>query len=260
MRFSAATEAGTAGKPNEDWVAVSPNGAVVLDGVTVFDEIETGCKHGTPWYVSQLGTRLLAVTSVPGVSLRSALARAISEVADLHADTCDLGQVGAPSAAVAVVRIGEHSVEYLVLADVTILLDSAEGLTVVTDQRVSETVTDLADQEDAGNEVMKRRERYRNREGGYWVAAADPAVAQHAEAGQAPVMGIRAIGLMSDGVTRLVSPFKHATWPGILSAALNSGPSSVIKDVRNVEAFDAGRKCWPRFKVSDDATMAVIEI
>src|SRR5579872_3773652 len=99
MFFSAATEPGVADSPNEDWVAVSPTVFVVLDGVTVFKDVETGCTHGTPWYVDQLGTRLLAAASDPAVSLQSALEVAIASVAELHRDTCDLSQIGAPSAA-----------------------------------------------------------------------------------------------------------------------------------------------------------------
>jgi hypothetical protein len=188
----------------------------------------------------------------------SGLKDAISAVADLHADTCDLNEVGAPSAAVAVVRIGENSVEYLVLADVAILLDSVDGLTVLSDERVADTVNDLAGKESVGAEVMRRRERYRNREGGYWVAAADPDVANHAQIGQIPLKGFGYAALMSDGVTRLVSPFEQTNWPGLLAAVLNSGPASVIKHVRSIEAADARGERWPRFKVSDDATIAVI--
>jgi hypothetical protein len=64
--------------------------------------------------------------------------------------------------------------------------------------------------------------------------------------------------LMSDGVTRLVSPFEQTSWHGLLAAVLNSGPASVIKHVRSIEAADAQGERWPRFKVSDDATIAVI--
>ena len=258
MYFSAATEPGALDKANEDWAAASPYAAVVLDGVTVFEEASSECIHGTPWYVNQLGPRLLAAASTRDISLQAALKDAISAVADLHADTCDLNQVGAPSAAVAIVRIGENSVEYLVLADVTILLDSADGLCVLSDDRVADTVNDLAGKESVGAEVMRRRERYRNREGGYWVAAADPSVADHAKTGQIPLKGFGHAALISDGVTRLVSPFEQTNWHGLLAAVLNSGPASVIKHVRSIEAADAQRERWPRFKVSDDATIAVI--
>ena len=257
MHFSGATEPGAFGKANEDWAAVSPYAAVVLDGVTVFDEANSGCIHGTPWYVNQLGPRLLAAASTQEVSLQVALGDAISAVADLHGDTCDLNQVGAPSAAVAIVRMGEHSVDYLVLADVTILL-TPQRLCVLSDERVADTVNDLAGKESVGAEVMRRRERYRNREGGYWVAAADPDVADHAKTGQIPLKGFGHAALMSDGVTRLVSPFGQTNWHGLLAAVLNSGPAAVIKHVGSIEAADAQGERWPRFKVSDDATIAVI--
>jgi hypothetical protein len=59
--------------------------------------------------------------------------------------------------------MGEHSVEYLVHADVTIILDSVDGLSVLSDERVAETVNDLVGKRSAGAEVMRRRERYRKR-------------------------------------------------------------------------------------------------
>src|ERR1700744_1296557 len=130
MFFSAATEPGRRDSPNEDWMAISPTMAIVLDGVTVFKDVETGCIHGTPWYVNHLGTRLLAEASDAETSLTHALRAAISGVANLHADVCELDKIGAPSAAVGAVRITEQFIEYLVLADVTIALTSIHGLTV----------------------------------------------------------------------------------------------------------------------------------
>jgi hypothetical protein len=258
MFFSAATEPGVVDSPNEDWVAVSPTVSVVLDGVTVFKGVETGCMHGTPWYVDQLGIRLLTAASDSAVSLQFALESAIASVADLHADTCDLSQIGAPSAAVAIVRRNHQSLDYLVLADVTILFDSASGLTVVSDGRVTSTVEDLAGMANAGFEVMKRRERYRNKKDGYWVAAADPSVAKHAKVGNIPLVEVRRAAMMSDGVTRLVDTFGQTDWPGILALAFQNGPESVIERVRKIEASDKDKKRWPRFKGSDDATIVLV--
>lgn len=258
MFFSAATEPGSHGSSNEDWVGISPATAVVLDGVTVFKGVNTGCRHGTPWYVNQLGARLLAAAADQEASLRSVLRGAISGVASLHAGICDLDQVGAPSAAVVIMRKNEYFIEYLVLADVTLLIETADGVTVLTDERVNSLVDDLAGENNPRTEIMKRRERYRNKEGGYWVAAADPEVAEHAEVGQVPLNGVTCAALMSDGVTRLVTSFGQADWPAILSLARAAGPTAVIEWVRRVEAGDAERKRWPRFKVSDDATIALI--
>ncbi len=44
---------GDPGTPNEDWVAVTSDLVVVLDGATV--RTETGCVHGAAWYTGELG-------------------------------------------------------------------------------------------------------------------------------------------------------------------------------------------------------------
>jgi len=258
MFFSAATEPGRRDSPNEDWMAISPTMAIVLDGVTVFKDVETGCIHGTPWYVNHLGTRLLAAASDAETSLTHALRTAISSVAGLHADVCDLDQTGAPSAAVGAVRITDQFIEYLVLADVTIALSSIHGLTVVSDERVDSTIEDLAKRNIFSAEVMKRRERYRNKQGGYWVAAADPDVAEHAKVGRLPLDGFTCAAIMSDGVSRLVSPFEQTDWPGMLRLVQEVGPAALIDHIRAVESGDIEKTRWPRFKVSDDATIVLV--
>jgi hypothetical protein len=56
MRAALATQPGSPDAANEDWAGVlAPGLAVVLDGLSAPDGTGTGCRHGTPWYVSQLG-------------------------------------------------------------------------------------------------------------------------------------------------------------------------------------------------------------
>lgn len=258
MFFSVATEPGTRDSANEDWVGISPTTAVVLDGVTVSKEFQGGCIHGTPWYVTQLGTRLFNAAADDAVSLSSVLGSAISSVADLHADVCDLDQIGAPSAAVAVLRINGQSIEFLALADITILVQSTQGLEVISDERVSATVDDLAGKNNVDAEIMGRRAHYRNKKGGYWVAAADPNVAEHAKVGVLPLDGFQCAAVMSDGVSRLVKPFEQMDWPELLSLVQKIGPAALIERIREIETSDISKTRWPRFKVSDDATIALI--
>jgi hypothetical protein len=73
-----------------------------------------------------------------------------------------------------------------------------------------------------------------------------------------PLDGFQCAAVMSDGVSRLVAPFEQADWPGILSLVREIGPAALIERIRALESADAQRTRWPRFKVSDDATIAVI--
>jgi hypothetical protein len=252
MRISAACEPGSPAVPNEDWWGATSRAVVVLDGVTLLAGMTAGCTHGTPWYVAQLGSRLLAGAEDTSAPLSVILGHAIAEVAALHPE-CDLASVGAPSAAVAMLRL-EDDVEYLALADVTILLETDEGIRVVTDNRVSSSVASVDPAApDVGLRVEERRVADRNRPGGYWVAAADPEAAAHAVTGSVPASGLGRAAVMTDGASRLVDMLGIA-WERV---AEMDAPS-VISEVRAAELLDAARTRWPRFKVSDDATIVFV--
>jgi hypothetical protein len=116
--------------------------------------------------------------------LADALAEAIRQVAALHPG-CDLTHPGTPSATVVLLRALDDRVDYLALADATLLLDTADGLKVVSDERVNQLAgkeREAANQVPTGSALKLRRRvqliralrRTRNRSGGYWVAAADP--------------------------------------------------------------------------------------
>jgi Protein phosphatase 2C len=236
--------------PNEDWYCCSPGTIAVLDGVTVGPGIESGCHHGTPWYVARLGGALLAGAAVRPPSLRDVLAAGIAEVAALHADGCDLDTIGAPSAALAVVRVREDTLEWLVLGDVTVVIDTAAGIRAVTDDRVAASVAGLDIRSaDLGVRIGAARAAHRNRPGGYWVAAADPDAAAHALTGSVPLNEVRRVMVLTDGAARLVDLF-GSTW----DHALDIGPVQVLAEVRALEAADPDSVRYPRIKARDDAT------
>src|SRR5262245_56498282 len=109
---------------NEDFVGATAHVVVVIDGASVPPGLGTGCSHGTAWFARQLGTQLLTLLSTEADrSPADSLAQAISGVAALHADTCDLDHPGSPSATVAILREHSDAVDYLVLGDTTILLE-----------------------------------------------------------------------------------------------------------------------------------------
>ena len=80
VRFSSFASQACSGTvtPNHAGIA-APGLAVVLDGLSAPDGTGTGCRHGTPWYVRQLGPRLLTLASDPSNSLADALAEAIAK-------------------------------------------------------------------------------------------------------------------------------------------------------------------------------------
>jgi hypothetical protein len=265
MRAAIATQAASQDSANEDWAGVlAPGLAVVLDGLSAPDGTGTGCRHGTTWFVSQLGPRVLAQAADSSRSLADALAEAIREVASLHPG-CDLTHPGTPSATVVLLRALDERADYLALADATLLLDTADGLQVISDERVNQLAGKeraAANQVPTGSALKLRRRvqltralrRARNRPGGYWVAAADPQAASQAVTGVLPGKSLSRAVLLSDGASRLVDLFELATWEELLALLDENGPDELLRQVRAAEAVDAEGRQWPRTKRRDDAT------
>jgi hypothetical protein len=164
--------------------------------------------------------------------------------------------------------IGERA-DYLVLADAVMLLDTSEGLQVVTDDRVNHLATKeraAASRLPTGSARHLRRRvqlttalrRARNRPGGYWVAAADPLAAPHAITGSLARKDLHRAVLLSDGASRLVDVFGLATWHELLMLLDESGPDELVRRVRAAEAADSQGRRWPRTKSSDDATVVYL--
>lgn len=251
---------GSPGVASEDSTAIGPGIVVLLDGATA--RTETGCIHGVAWFAARLAD---GIKEHAQLGPARALAAAISQTADSHRDTCDLSHPGTPSAAVGIVQAAEGAMRYLVLGDVTVVVDATTGMQVVSDQRVSQTASAeraAADAMDAGNPEkaaalvrMKHAElAARNVEGGYWVAATDPTAAQHALTGEVPLSTVRQVAILSDGAARAVDAFGLYDWTGALDILRLDGPDELIRQVRAAETSDPKATRWPRNKISDDAT------
>ncbi|GGV84389.1 protein phosphatase 2C domain-containing protein [Streptomyces massasporeus] len=260
MRTELASEPGDADRPNEDFASVGlpasgqGGSVVVLDGVTP-PKTGTGCLHSVPWFTARLGGALTELTvSLPDVPLVDTLSRAIARTSEAHAATCDLSHPRTPQATVVVARWNPDTVEYLVLSDSALLLESPDGVvTPVLDDRLallprSALATDA--QVDA---------TLRNMEGGFFTAAADPSVAVRAVTGTVPRGQVRALAALTDGATRWVERFEEGDWTDCFHLIRKEGPQALVDRVRALERSDAAVTFLGRSKRHDDATAVYVE-
>ena len=261
MHFLGLTNA--SGGENEDWLACSSDLIVVLDGATV--RTETGCSHGPAWFARKLGAAIISHAASRSRALPDVLSASIRDVAALHADTCDLSDPAAPSAAAAIVRIEDDTIRYLVLGDVTIAADIAGEVVAISDDRVSSTALDQRREADsfligtpektAAMQRMKKVElAAKNTAGGYWIAGSDPSAPEHAITGEWRTSDVARLAVMTDGAARIVNLFRRADWRGTLDLLKADGPERLISDVRRIENADSDGRRYPRNKKSDDAS------
>ncbi|MEV6405200.1 MULTISPECIES: protein phosphatase 2C domain-containing protein [Streptomyces] len=261
MRTELVSEPGDRGRPNEDFASVglpaSGQGGslVLLDGVTPPPD-GSGCLHSVPWFTARLGGALTELTvSLPDVPLAEALSRALTRTAEAHAGTCDLSHPRTPQATVVVARWSPETVDYLVLSDSALLLASPDGtVTAVRDDRLDLVPRALL----ASAEICDARAR--NREGGFFTAAADPSVAARAVTGSVPRGGVAALAALSDGVTRWVETFREGDWTDLFAFVAGQGARAVVERVRELERGDAERVFLGRAKTHDDATAVYVEL
>jgi Protein phosphatase 2C len=227
MRVALATEPGTPDWPNEDFAAIAPGAAVLLDGATTTPRgADTGCAHGVAWYARTLGTVLLgAITVDPPAPLAAGLAGAIAEVRAQHASTCDLTSPATPAATVTAVRAAPAGVEVLALSDSVVIADYSDG-------RPPLVITDT-----------------------HAAASTSPDAAHRARATTLPFAGLRGIAMLSDGATRITDSYELLGWPALLAVVRDDGPAELIRQVRAAEDTDPQCTRWPRGKARDDATV-----
>lgn len=92
----------------------------------------------------------------------------------------------------------------------------------------------------------------RNHHGGYWIAKDDPHAAEEAVAGSCPLQDLDSAALLSNGASRIVSPYGLTSWPGLLELLGAGGPAEIIRRVRQAEAAISQN---PEARVPDDATV-----
>ncbi|MGC4762644.1 hypothetical protein ACLQ20_07295 [Micromonospora sp. DT46] len=257
---------------NEDLVLRFGPLVGVLDGASVPEGFDTGCAHGTAWYVRHLAARLgLAEAVRPTATLMSNLAAAILAVRADHGDECDLDHPGTPSSTVCLLRDGGDHLDYLVLCDSPLVLDAGGRISVVTDDRLDAATAELramvealpaggADRVARIRQAVDMQRARMNRTHGYWVAAADPDAAFHAVTGTLPLRGpgaVRRAALLSDGASALVEQFGVLDWAGLLDVATAEDPGALIDRVRVAERDHPDR--LRRHKPADDASVVLCE-
>ncbi|MET9496733.1 protein phosphatase 2C domain-containing protein [Streptomyces sp. NPDC006552] len=261
MRIELTTGPGAPDRPNEDYASVAVpacgqgGSLVVLDGVTP-PATENGCLHSVPWFTARLGGTLGELSaSRRDMTLCDILAAAITRTADAHRATCDLSHPRTPQATVVLVRWDADRVEHLVLSDSALLVEAPGGsVSALLDDRLSRVPRASLVSDEVADATV------RNKEGGFFTAAADPEVAARAVVGTLPRDRVRALAALTDGVTRWVEKFHAGDWTDLFALIRKEGAEAVVARVRALEQADAQtRTHLRRSKTHDDATLVYAE-
>lgn len=269
MFVSFTTKPAQPDRENEDFFAATSNVAVLVDGAGTPADAEDGCTHGVAWFARQLGVRCLEAATTGADPLTDVLRSAIKQVTGLHEHSCDLAHPDSPSAAVIILREQYGGLEYLVLAGSYLVARGRYGTQAVTDDRQAtfaeqyRPLLAVLSQTGKTHDVAVRTyvemmREHRNRQGGFWIASADPDAAGHARTGVLDVDEAQIVALLSTGASRPVDRFDLLSWDYAIEELAAGGPKQWLKRVRRAEQEDPHAQRWPRTKIHDDATAAIV--
>jgi hypothetical protein len=217
-----------------------------------------------------LGSELTARLPGVGRSLSSVLAEAIAAVRDGFG----LAPGNSPYSTASIVRWSEDEIEALVLGDSPAAVRTHKGsVDVLSDERLAGTATaeraayrehltgghgfDAAFAELVA--AVQRQERTQfNRDGGFWVAEADPSAAEHALTRTWPAERVTDVALMSDGASAAVTDYGLVDWATLFDEVRAQGAGGWLAGIHGAEAADPDGRRWPRTKRHDDKSVLLL--
>lgn len=110
-------------------------------------------------------------------------------------------------------------------------------------------------------DLLRRNRAALNRPGGsHWTFGLDPECADHARTWSLTLKRPTHLLLMTDGFAALTDRYDAYGAGDLVKAALTRGLQELGRELRQIEAADAGGAKHPRFKASDDATALLMRL
>lgn len=249
-----------------DRIFITDNAVIVLDGATAFVPVPVSAQT----YADDLGRRLAdQLHTCPDLDLCEALARAIRQTTE----NLGLRTSESPSSAVSILR--ERTTEYdvLLLGDTGVFWGSNCETSRLIDDRLSHVGASQRSEyrsrlregngfDDHHRESLRalqtEQRKYRNVDGGYWIAETDPAAAYNALVTTIPRAQLAWAVLATDGAADLVEHQGRTAWAEISHYTSTELDDLLLELFRWEEEQDAVGRQLPRAKLHDDKTLASV--
>lgn len=244
---------------SQDRIFTTENAVIVLDGASAFVPVEVSPST----FVDTLGGYLVGgLAADPRIPLADLLAQAIRSTASV----LDLRPGASPSSTVAIAREDSDGLDLLVLGDSQIVtphgiyIDDriarvAQAERSAYHARLAEGRGYDADHRELLRSLQLEQSRYRNSDGGYWIAEADPEAAHHAVTQRQELETAPWLVMATDGAYR---PMQHlgVEWRNV-AAKSSTELTQLLADLEKWEkCHDLNGLALPRAKRHDDKSIA----
>lgn len=266
--------AGDRSKQNDDACGFANRRAWVLDGATdLHDTPLTRGASDAAWLAHFANARLHA--AAPDDDLRDIVRTSSMMAAQAFAAASNDArheQWQSPISSLLMLEATPDGVRGLDLGDSRVFALDADGAVHIAGgvAAAADAESELAaTQEDADKPLLQRSATIDmlramraslNREGAHWTFGLDSNCADHARTWAFTLRRPAHVLLMTDGFSALVDRYRAYDAAGLVVAAMDKGLQELGRELRSIEAADAGGARHPRFKASDDATALLMRL
>ena len=246
----------------DDRAFVTANAVIVLDGASAFTARDVPAAA----YADHLGSTLAGLVDGNNEPLTALLADAI----EATVDALDLTPGGrAPSSTVAIVRRREDaSIDVLVLGDSQVVIpgeilrdDRLAPLASAERTAYRTRLTSGHGYDDEHRRILAALQaeqlRHRNKPGGYWIAEAEPAAAEHALVRHLSPDEAPWCVLATDGAYKPMEHLGLDAWPTVAAADADD-LAALLRRCQDWESTDERGQQLLRAKRHDDKTLVAV--
>ncbi len=266
---------------NEDAFGVVQNCAWVLDGSTGLSgrRLVADCTDSdAAWYAKRFSDYLRKALHDPAQTLTQIFAEGVREVWQEFESLANdrILQDDVPCTLGTAVRVSENTFEFINIGDCPLLVRFRDGSVLQyrddslpnLDAESLKFAVSLAKKHNLSlrecDELLKPRlkevRRLAGQENGYVALSNRPECISRAPHGSFPLNSVLDFCILSDGFEQFYSLFQLCTKEEFMDLAATREHSELFEILKQAQENDPTRNNFPRFKLSDDATLIYCKI
>lgn len=265
---------------NEDILYTSESMGWVLDAATGLagKNLTSGETDGA-WFVKQWDEYLKKNIENLDKSIKEIVYDGIDVIKECfykEANITEIESILRPSASLVLFRINNEMLEYFLLGDCTLLIQSKDGSTIrvkdtrleafdgkaakcMNEARIKDSLT-FEEAREFINPMLIEHRLLKNKPEGYWTLEFEKESANNGIEGSMNIGEISAILMLSDGYAAIYDVYKECNELDLIDVINKDGLETVYNRIREIEEEDKDCSKFPRFKKGDDASAVLIEI
>ena len=265
----------TENKYNEDYIGFGNNYAFILDGASGLVKNKITLDSDAKWYVNELG-KILKNELKQNIDLKTILKNSIKKMSDELKKYDIQNYLELPSACIAIVREYDDNIEFLVMGDCSIIIKNNNSLELLTTNEIrkldGEKIEKMKEIDLKNNisvkeslkyiiDDLKAQRKLRNNINGYYVLDDKIEAIDYAMYKIINKKDVDKIVLMSDGFSTYYECLKIVNnYKEFYEECMNNDVEKLYQNLRTIEKNDQDLNKFPRYKVSDDASIIKIEL